>query len=331
MNEMDDVAALADERDEVQVVHSVVPVDATQYYGGVYWNNYADVIGYMNRRVTGDDDVDVWEWFHRQTGRTFRRARDQLRQWLGRALAARAWIHPIGRRHRRDSGAHRRRPRQRRRLPLRYEVADTNQADFPDDDFDLVVNHAAFHHVAYLDAVLRRCCELLPADGLLVNHDYVETCNQYGYDAWSQVHRVNQQLPERLRQKLVYPHLPTMLVTDPTEAVHSELTLAVTRRYFDLDEYRSVGGAIAYPLLTHNQAMAAAPLSFNIGGSAAASGRTRAGTEATCSPSITGACARRHWTTGVQRLIAGATRRRSESGRVLPPMARTTNGRCSRT
>jgi SAM-dependent methyltransferase len=258
---MDDVAALADERDEVQVVHSVVPVDATQYYGGVYWNSYADVIGYMNRRVTGDDGVDVWEWFHRQTGRTFRRALviNCGNGWVERLLLERGFIQsavgidviPELIEDARASA---------RALPLRYEVADTNQADFPDDDFDLVVNHAAFHHVAYLDRVLRRCCELLPADGLLVNHDYVGAHrNQYGYDAWSQVHRVNQQLPERLRQKLVYPHLPTMLVTDPTEAVHSELTLAVTRRYFDLDEYRSVGGAIAYPLLTHNQAMAAAP------------------------------------------------------------------------
>ena len=46
----------------------------TQYYGGVYWNSYAEVIGHINRRVSGDDDVDVWEWFHQQTGRTFRRA-----------------------------------------------------------------------------------------------------------------------------------------------------------------------------------------------------------------------------------------------------------------
>ena len=257
---MDDLTALADEPNEVQAVQSVVPVEGTQYYGGVYWNSYAEVIGHINRRVSGDDDVDVWEWFHQQTGRTFRRALviNCGNGWVERSLLERGFIESaVGidvmpdliESARASAGT----------LSLRYEVADTNHVDFPGDDFDLVVNHAAFHHVAYLDRVLRRCCELLPADGMLVNHDYVgDHRNQYGYDAWSRVYRVNQQLPERLRQELVYPHLPTMLVADPTEAVHSELTLTVTRRYFDLDEYRSVGGAIAYPLLTHNQAMEAA-------------------------------------------------------------------------
>jgi SAM-dependent methyltransferase len=256
---MDERVVLAEDN-ETSTVESVVPTDGTQYYGGVYWNSYTDVISYMNRRVSGADEVDEWEWFRRRTGRTFRRALviNCGNGWVERSLYERGLIEsavgidvmPEHIESARVSAGD---------LPLRYEVADTNRAEFPAESFDLVVNYAAFHHVAYLDRVLRRCCELLPADGILVNHDYVGAHrNQYDYDAWSEVHRVNLQLPERVRQQLVYPHLPTMLAADPTEAVHSELILPVTRRYFELDEYRSIGGAVAYPLLTHNEAMAVA-------------------------------------------------------------------------
>jgi SAM-dependent methyltransferase len=238
-------------------VESVVPAEGAEYYGGVYWNNYHEVISHINRRVSGDGDVDPWTWFHRQTGRKFRRALvvNCGNGWVERELIQRGIIESavgvdvlpelLEEAQRAAVG-----------LPIRYELGDTNRAEFPGDDVDLVINNAAFHHIAYPDRVLRRCCELLPIDGVLVNNDYVGAHrNQYDYDTWAEVHRVNELLPETLRHELVYPHLPTMLVADATEAVHSELTLEVTRRYFDIAEYRSVGGAIAYPLLTHNTAM----------------------------------------------------------------------------
>jgi hypothetical protein len=56
-----------------------------------------------------------------------------------------------------------------------------------------------------------------------------------------------------LRQDLQYPHLPTMLAVDPTEAIHSELIMETFRRYFTVEDHAPLGGAIAYPLLTHNQ------------------------------------------------------------------------------
>ena len=43
-----------------------------------------------------------------------------------------------------------------------------------------------------------------------------------------------------------------MLVTDPSEAVHSELILATLGRYFELRHLRHLGGPIAYELLNSN-------------------------------------------------------------------------------
>ena len=64
-------------------------------------------------------------------------------------------------------------------------------------------------------------------------------------------------IPEYVRQEMVYPHLPTMLHDDPTEAIHSELTLENLYRCFDVEQFTPVGGAVAYPLMTHNQQLAA--------------------------------------------------------------------------
>ena len=49
-----------------------------------------------------------------------------------------------------------------------------------------------------------------------------------------------------------YPHLPTMLHDDPTEAIHSELIVETLQRYFHVERFVPLGGAIAYPLLTFN-------------------------------------------------------------------------------
>ncbi len=56
-----------------------------------------------------------------------------------------------------------------------------------------------------------------------------------------------------LRQSMVYPHLPTSVLIDPTEAIHSELIVETLHRYFHVERFVPLGGAIAYPLLTHNE------------------------------------------------------------------------------
>jgi hypothetical protein len=66
---------------------------------------------------------------------------------------------------------------------------------------------------------------------------------------------VNNELPEALRQAMAYPDLDLMIATDRSEAVHSELVLPMIDRYFDVEWLRRLGGGIAYPLLTHNEAI----------------------------------------------------------------------------
>ena len=141
-------------------------------------------------------------------------------------------------------------------MPLTYHQANINQGTFPEGEFDLVVNHAAAHHIAAIDRVFREVCRILPDDGWFVSFDYVGPHrNQYRLDAWEEAWQLNHELPESLRQDLDYPPMPVMLVVDPTEAVHSELIVETFHRYFSEGQFAALGGAIAYPLLTHNARM----------------------------------------------------------------------------
>ena len=141
-------------------------------------------------------------------------------------------------------------------LAVRYHQMNVNAAAFPDEEFDLVVNYAAGHHIAMVDHVFREICRLLPEDGWFLSFDYVGPHrNQYTPEAWERAWKINNELPPRVRQLMTYPHLPTMLHDDPTEAIHSELIVETLHRYFDVERFVPLGGAIAYPLLTHNEGL----------------------------------------------------------------------------
>jgi O-antigen biosynthesis protein len=237
----------------------IAPSNADVYYHGGYWNDLPAVNGEINRRISGRPDRNYIEHFKERTGgRRFARAlflncgngwveRDFFGAGLidsavGIDFSEELLAQAIG-----LAGG----------LPVRYVRADINEAAFPDERFDLVVNFAAAHHIAYVDRVFRRLCGRLTEDGIFVNYDYVGPHrNQYPYEQWSAVWETNNALPPEGRAKLAYPHLKTMLATDPSEAIHSELTLETFRRYFTVSEFRPVGGAVAYPLLTFHDALA---------------------------------------------------------------------------
>ena len=229
------------------------------YYAGTYWNDFEVVRGRINERISGDPTRQWYHHFASTTNRTFRRALilNCGNGWVERELVENGLIaEGVGIDYSqtlldeaataaRESG-----------LPLIYHQANINAGAFPPGEYDLVVNHAAAHHIAAIDRVFREVCRILPVDGWFVSFDYVGPHrNQYRVDAWEEAWKLNEQLPESLRQDMVYPPLPVMLVVDPTEAIHSELILETFHRYFTEDQFTPLGGAIAYPLLTHNVRM----------------------------------------------------------------------------
>ena len=243
---------------------TVVP-RTPDYYSPSFWNDYAVVRAEINRRISGSPDTTWHRHFHERVSR--RRFRKALFLMCGNGWVERSILEdrPLFEEavgvdvsttlldQARDAA---------RGLPIRYYEMDVNRDALPEDGFDLVVNVAACHHIAYLDRVLRLLCSALSPDGYLVSFDYVGPHrNQYTYLQWNAAWELNQLIPAHLRRDMdgAYPHLSTMLHVDPTEAVHSELILPVTARYFHFEEHRHAGGALAYEVLLNNEKMRNAP------------------------------------------------------------------------
>jgi SAM-dependent methyltransferase len=240
----------------------LVPSEGFEYYRDTYWNDFEQVRRHLDARATGDPDVTWFEHLRDHAG-PFRHALVLNcgngwveRELLERGVVASALGVDVSDRLLDEA----RRAAVEHDLPLRYQHLDTNAAEFPDERFDLVVNHAAMHHVAYIDRVTRKLHELLAPDGVFVSWDYVGPHrNQYTARQWEAAWQTNLTLPAAARQRMRYPLLPAMIEGDPTEAIHSELILTTMQRYFDLEHRRDLGGGIGYLLLTHNDALHAMP------------------------------------------------------------------------
>jgi SAM-dependent methyltransferase len=226
------------------------------YYTGTYWNDFEIVRRRINERLSGEPTRKWHQHFANETRRTFKRALilNCGNGWVERELLEHGLIaEAVGMDYAQPLVEEATASARAEGLPLTYVQGNVNEGVFPEGEFDLVVNHAAAHHIAYLDRVFREICRVLPEDGWFVSFDYVGPHrNQYRLDAWEEASRINSQLPPALQQDLAYLSIPVMLVVDPTEAIHSELILPTFHRYFTASHFSGLGGAIAYPLLTHN-------------------------------------------------------------------------------
>jgi SAM-dependent methyltransferase len=243
------------------------PGGVDYYRDTVYWEEFPEVAARLNERLTGDASRDWMELVRDHLGGAV--VRHALvpncgngrieRELHRRGVLERATGVDIGEDLLRTARAE----AARLQLPFEYRRADINDVAAlaaPVGTYDAVVAVAALHHIRYIDRVFRHLAELLGGDGRFVTYDYVGAHrNQWPWPQWEAVVALNDELPEPYRQHLVYPHLPTMLVDDPTEAIHSELVVATWNRYFTADVDVRLGGALAYPLLTHNLALHRAP------------------------------------------------------------------------
>ena len=238
---------------------AVIAPDASfdYYRGDIYWNNFHIVNSHHNYIISGRPTMD-WVSFLRKTATeqdafflncgngwverdlfqagVIKKATgcDINEQLLGQAAAA----------------------AEQAGLEASYFCADVNTLDDFGKRFDLVVNFAAVHHVAYINRTMDLMSKLTGPDGLYVTYDYVGPHrNQYSVEAWAECARIRLALPAKYRTKLRYPHMKTMLSLDPSEAVHAELQETVQDRFFARVVSRKLGGAILYPLLYGNRCL----------------------------------------------------------------------------
>jgi len=246
------------------MIFTAKPPQAGVYYTGIYWNNHKVVRDHLSSCVSGDSGTGWIQYFANTVGRKFKKALflNCGNGWVERDfLKYDIFDEAVGLDCSEELLGQAQALTDEKGLPLRYYKVDINDAEFIEDGFDLVVNHAAAHHITLIDKVFRKICDTLTPEGVFLSYDYVGPHrNQYTLDAWQRLWEINNQLPQELRHpSLRYPHYPSMLRMDPTEAIHSELIKDMFFRYFHCDKWVPLGGAIAYPLLTHNSAMNEAP------------------------------------------------------------------------
>lgn len=226
------------------------------YYQGQYWNDFPRVLEYMCENFTGDKN----KWWVQDFNERFcqRPFEHGLVLNCGNGWVEREFI---------DLGLVKQitafdysmdllrvAENARERRPIYYFQTDVNRIDFPHNQFDLVVNVASLHHVQYINRFCHIMCSAMKENGILVNVDYIGPHrNQYPFKQWYYINRVNRSLPDSIRKSpFVKPHLPTMIMDDPTEAIHSELIIESVSRFFEIFERHDTGGGIAYEILTHN-------------------------------------------------------------------------------
>ena len=231
------------------------------YYGGNYWNDFEPVRKYMNRLASGNESL-AWQehLLHFREHVPFKKALILScgNGWVEAELYAKGIIESaVGIDINEDLLAEARARSVTNGLPFRYYKVDSNRAEtFPENGYDVVINHASLHHVAYIDRHVRLIYEILHRDaGVLVNVDYTgPNRNQYDALEWDTIVKLNEEGDPRFHHdSLGYAHLPTMLTTDPSEAIHSELIVTTLKRYLIPLWDRPLNGALAYALLTHNK------------------------------------------------------------------------------
>jgi len=221
-----------------------------------YWNDIPQVLAFMSENFTGDP-TRWWtvDFAARFCKTPFERALflNCGNGWVEREFVDQGWVREATAFDYSDELL-KAAEAEREGRPITYFQADANRLELEPDQFDLVVNVASLHHVQYIVRICRLLCRATRPGGLIVNCDYIGPArNQYPPRQWRRIKSVNRSLPAAARKRrLRHPHLPTMLATDPTEAIHSDLILDTLSRYFDVFERHDTGGGIAYELLTHN-------------------------------------------------------------------------------
>ena len=230
---------------------SSVPQSAAVYYRDKYWNDHPYTHAYNRRRFDGIKGVRSWgEYF--------------LAEYLNNTPVDKALFLNCGNgwveRELYDLGLFRSAVSfdysqellvQAKELaearPIDYFQCDCNKVDFEENQFDLVINYAAMHHVQWIDRLNRIIAKTLKEDGYFVNCDYVGAHrNQYGKAHFSRMQAVNGILKGDLRaEPFVHPDLAGMIHCDPTEAIHSELIFKMFYRYFYPLERKDMYGGIA--------------------------------------------------------------------------------------
>ena len=240
---------------------TVTSIDSSVYYKEQYWDAFPQAKKYIQKQVSGSTTKDSLKDFkERFVQKPFRHGlflncgNGWLERWfITHNMVKKATAFDCSKEL--IAAAE----KKKGKLSITYFVADANTIELPENTYDLVVNSAALHHIQYLNRFCYQIARSMKSQGIFFHYDYIGPHrNQYSQEHWKIIQEVNDSLPKSVRHTpLLYPHLPTMMVSDPSEAIHSELIIDMVSRYFSIVERHDISGMIAYTLLSLNHKLRA--------------------------------------------------------------------------
>lgn len=138
---------------------------------------------------------------------------------------------------------------------IRYHVADLESIDLAPASVDVVFAHSSIHHVERLEALYAVIQRALRPGGVFHLHEFVgPTRFQWTDEQLRLANLFLDGLPPRLRrlpsgdpkEPLRRPTIEEMIAADPSEAIRSEDLIPAMTPYFDIIEYRPLGGGLAH-------------------------------------------------------------------------------------
>lgn len=225
------------------------------HYADSYWNDLPEVLAYMCRRATGDPGL-WWMDYLKQRYATPPLERALVlacgNGWVERGLFDRGVALHFDAF---DPSAGYLKQAEELRNGRAINYLQARFTDFPiKHRYDLVVNVAALHHARRLYETVQRIAASMTKNGLLVNWDYIgPSRNQYSPQHLALMEEVNRSLPGKFQSKVpLRPALRTIVSGDPSEAAHSSEIKKAIRHYFEIVEWKDLGGGIAYQILWNN-------------------------------------------------------------------------------
>lgn len=234
---------------------------------GEQWAYSAIVRSALNRRVTGNPDLTALAWFFEMVGQAVALPVGRVLVLgcgggaLERDLARSGWV--------REILAVDLSPRvidyataaaARDGLDMiTYRVADMNELDLGNEQFDIIFGVSAIHHCANLEGIFAEIAEHLSPGGWLYLDEYIgPTRFQWTEAQVRHVNRLLDLLPDRLtrtakglpRHNFQRVSPEEIAVFDPSEAVRSADIVAALGERFKTIERRNYGGTLLQLLLS---------------------------------------------------------------------------------
>lgn len=142
---------------------------------------------------------------------------------------------------------------------LEYRVVDLDVQDLPESEFDVVICHAALHHVFQIERVLGQVSRCLRPGGIFVLNEYVGPSQMQ----WPKPHvelaeALLKMIPRAHRKQIRFEGykdavmrlpLSTMNSSDPSESIRSHEIVPLVAARFIIVKARGFGGTLLMQLL----------------------------------------------------------------------------------